>query len=131
VKVLVDTCIWSVVLRRHEPDREATARLGELIAEGRVLLIGPIRQEVLSGVPVRKQFRALRDRLAAFEDMPLHERHYETAAEYHNRCRAHGVQGSHTDFLICAVCTLEGVALYTADTDFQHYRRHLSFALFS
>ena len=51
MRVLVDTCVWSAVLRRRNPDTELTARLKGLISDGRVFIIGPIRQEILSGNP--------------------------------------------------------------------------------
>ena len=55
MRVLVDTSIWSLALRRRQaqlsrPETERVASLGELIRDGRVGLIGPIRQELLSWV---------------------------------------------------------------------------------
>jgi len=52
VKVLVDTPIWSLALR-HKPRPENAATitaLAALIEDGRVAIIGPIRQEILSGI---------------------------------------------------------------------------------
>jgi hypothetical protein len=49
MKVLVDTCIWSLALRRKKqsgPNIELV-EFQELIEEVRVQLIGPIRQEIL------------------------------------------------------------------------------------
>ena len=47
MKVLVDTCVWSMALRRGEASggREVS-ELIELIKELRVQLIGPVRQEI-------------------------------------------------------------------------------------
>ena len=45
--------------------------LGELVADGRAVLIGPIRQELLSGVKTVSQFEALRASLTAFDDLAL------------------------------------------------------------
>ena len=107
MNVVVDTCIWSRALRRKSPDPDITETLTELIAEGRVVMLGPIRQEILSGVVDPRQFRKLKARLSAFVDFPLRTGHYETAAMYYNKCREKGVQGSHIDYLICAVAVLE------------------------
>ena len=53
MKVLVDTSVWSQVLRRGEPENEPREReLRELLREGRAVLMGPIRQELLSGIRV-------------------------------------------------------------------------------
>ncbi|HUK48606.1 MAG TPA: hypothetical protein VLW06_13475 [Terriglobales bacterium] len=55
MNVLVDTPVWSLALRRRrqvlssEESRMCNA-LAELIREGRVLMIGSIRQELLSGM---------------------------------------------------------------------------------
>ncbi len=48
MKILVDTSVWSVALRKSGARDEAViAELGELIRETRVVMIGPIRQELL------------------------------------------------------------------------------------
>ena len=90
MRVLVDTCVWSAVLRRRNPDTELTARLKGLINDGRVFIIGPIRQEILSGIPDPKQFNKLKDILSAFEDIILKKEHFEKAAEFSNICRSRG-----------------------------------------
>jgi hypothetical protein len=41
--------------------------------------------------------------VAAFPDVPLLMEDYVTAANFFNLCRSKGIQGSSTDFLICAV----------------------------
>ena len=73
MSVLVDTSVWSLALRRGVPQDGAEVReLQELLQEGRVAMMGPIRQELLSGIRGEAQFRQLRVRLRAFVDLPLH-----------------------------------------------------------
>jgi len=62
MKVLVDTCIWSLALRRknHSATRIEIIELHELIKEVRVQLIGPVRQEILSGIKSKQQFSKLK-----------------------------------------------------------------------
>ena len=128
--VLVDTCVWSQVLRRQKAsDNHVTRELRELISEMRVQMVGPVRQELLSGVRVKKQFSNLRDHLKAFPDLLLSEEDYELAAEFFNRCRSKGVQGSNTDFLLCAVSARHDLAIFTVDEDFKNYAKHLSIRL--
>ena len=105
MKVLVDTCIWSLALRRNkQPDLSIeVVEFQELIEEMRVQLIGPIRQEILSGVKRKQQFSKLKKILSTFSDLPLASEDFELAAEYFNTLRSKGIQGSNTDFLICAV----------------------------
>lgn len=96
MNVVVDTSVWSLALRRNTPN-EAMAIvniLRDLIVDGRVVLMGAIRQEVLSGIRYTEQFLRLRDYLRAFPDLELISEDYELAAEFFNTCRSNGVQGS-------------------------------------
>ena len=48
--MLVDTCIWSYALRSKHQDFSAyVEQLNDLISAQRVLIIGAIKQELLSG----------------------------------------------------------------------------------
>jgi predicted nucleic acid-binding protein len=130
VNVLVDTSVWSLALRRPTSESSgATAELVELIREGRVAMIGAIRQEILSGIRVAEQYRKLRDRLRAFEDVRLDELDYEEAATCFNRCRAKGLQGTTTDFLMCAVSLRRELAILTTDKDFHGFAKILNLEL--
>ncbi|MBN2578679.1 MAG: PIN domain-containing protein [Pirellulales bacterium] len=130
MKVLIDTCVWSAVLRRKIPDLELSIWLEELIADGRASLIGPIRQELLSGINDAKQFHRLQGRLATFEDIPLKTEHYVKAAEFANICRKRGIQGSSIDFLICSVAYRENLAIFTTDKDFENFKKHLPIRIY-
>jgi predicted nucleic acid-binding protein len=130
VNVLVDTSVWSLALRRGAPRGSPPEReLAELVREGRVLVVGPVRQEILSGVRDLDQWRMLRDRLRAFPDVVLQARDYEEAAGCFNRCRSKGVQGSNTDFLLCALAIRLGAAILTTDKDFDQFARALRIKL--
>ena len=51
MRVLVDTSGWSLALRRARTDTDPSVHeLRSLIEEGRVAMIGPVRQELVSGV---------------------------------------------------------------------------------
>ena len=124
MNIIVDTSVWSLALRRRRPDHSAEVlELAELIREGRAALLGPVRQELLSGVPTPRQYQILRDHLRAFPDVALESEDYEEAAASFNRCRAKGVQGSNTDFLICAAAARRQFPILTTDADFAHYAR--------
>ena len=137
MKVLVDTSVWSLALRRPKnspltPEQQATVNvLADLVRDGRAVLIGAIRQELLSGIKTPGQFDALRDSLAAFEDMTLSRQVYESAAQAFNSCRVNGVQGSNTDFLICAVSIHHQLPIFSLDGDFLMYRRWLPIQIFA
>jgi predicted nucleic acid-binding protein len=92
-------------------------------------MIGPVRQELLSGFKSRAQFEQLRDHLRSFPDLALESSDYEEAASVFNQCRERGIQGSNTDFLICAVAIRRDLSIFTTDGDFKHYARVLRFEL--
>ncbi len=129
MKVLVDTCIWSEVLRHKSSNAELTGKLQELIRNAQVAIIGPIRQELLSGISKTKQLNQLKEFLSAFEDINLKTEHFEQAAEFCNICRHKGIQGSTIDFLICAVAFMENLVIFTVDKDFANYKKHLPLQL--
>ncbi|HDH01415.1 MAG TPA: PIN domain-containing protein [Nitrospirae bacterium] len=130
MKVLVDTCIWSRVLRHKKPDIDLSEKLQDLIRDGRVLMIGPVLQELLSGISDPSQFKQLREKLSCFDDLPLLSDYFVKAAEFSNLCRKKGVQGSTTDFLICAISSLRKLQIYTDDKDFLNYKKHLPIHLY-
>ena len=125
MKVLVDTSVWSLALRRRAPGHPAVDELRSLIADGRAAIAGPIRQEVLSGVRERPAFERLRDHLRAFPDEETLPADHERAAEHFNTCRAQGLQGSNTDFLLCALAERHRLTILTTDEDFTRYSRVL------
>jgi predicted nucleic acid-binding protein len=130
VKVLVDTSVWSLALRRTRPSPiPVVEELAELVREGRTVIIGPIRQELLSGLKGTEQFQTLRGHLRAFPDLELETADFEDAAQFYNGCRAKGIQGSNTDFLMCAVATRRDLSIFTTDSDFRAFRRIVPLAL--
>ena len=122
MKAIVDTCVWSSVLRRDSsPNKDVEKKLVSLILNNDALIIGPIRQEILSGYSNKKKFAELKERLSAFPNLEIIDQDYVTASEFSNECRKRGIQGSHTDFLICAVAYRNKVPIFTLDKDFLRY----------
>jgi hypothetical protein len=107
----------------------ATSALAALIEDGRVAIIGPILQEVLSGIKERAHFDRMRENLRSFADTEITSADYEEAASFFNRCRAKGIQGSNIDFLICAVAARNEFAIFTSDADFAHFAKVLPITL--
>ena len=121
MKVVIDTCVWSLLLRRRQgaglsdEEQRMLATLTDAIQDGRVAMLGPIRQEVLSGIKEAAQFEKLRSALAAFEDEPLTTTYFEEAARLFNLCRQRGVECGATDVLICAVAARMKWEILTSD----------------
>ena len=123
MKVIVDTSVWSLALRRSKDvENEYVEELEELIKEVRAQLIGPVRQELLNGIKSEKQYKVLKKHLRAFKDLAIETEDYELAAEYFNTARKNGIQGSNTDFLLCAISTRRRMPIYTTDNDFINFQ---------
>lgn len=131
MKALVDTCIWSSVLRKNKiADKEIEKKLVALILGNDALLIGPIRQEILSGYSDRKKFKELKDKLDYFANLQIIDDDYVLAAEFSNECRKNGIQGGHIDFLICAVASRNKIPIFTCDNDFKQYSKFIKIELY-
>lgn len=130
MKVIVDTVVWLLALRLSKPNQEVREQLTSLIEDQRVVLLGPIRQEVLSGYSRKNQFERLRDKLDYFENEPIVVEDYVRAAEFHNLCRKQGIHGVHTDFLICSCADRPEASIYTKDDDFERFRKILPISLY-
>jgi len=131
VRVLPDTPIWSAALRRIGGAANAyRAEMVRLVNHGVVEIIGPIRQELLSGIREQSQFEQVREHLRRFPDLQITTDDYEEAASFYNRCRSKGIQGSAIDFLICAVATQKDLVIFTDDRDFVRYSKVLPIRLY-
>jgi predicted nucleic acid-binding protein len=121
MKYLVDTTVWSLSLRRkrnaplNPGEQKKAALLSEAIVRGQVAMLGPIRQELLSGIKEHAQYERLLRRLRDFRDEPLKTEDHEEAARLYNLCRSRGVEGGAIDILICAVALQRGWEILSND----------------
>ena len=136
MRVLVDTPVWSLALRRKTADlapseRRVVQLLHQIVEDGRAQLLGSVRQELLSGLREDAQFRRLRDYLRAFSDTDLATEDYEEAARASNECRKAGIASTPVDMLICAVGLHRGWQIFSTDRDFPRYAAVLPIQLLS
>jgi predicted nucleic acid-binding protein len=109
VKLLVDTSVWSLALRRKDAaslssdEQKLKSELTQAIQDGRVAMIGLIRQELLSGIKEQAQFEKVKSALAPFVDEHINTADHEHAARLYNECRSQGFEVGPIDMLICAV----------------------------
>jgi predicted nucleic acid-binding protein len=122
VKLLVDTRVWSLSLRRRkgtaglsEQEQRLVAALSEAIRDGRIAMVGPVRQELLSGISGTAQFEKLRGTLESFPDEPITTAIYVEAARLDNLCRTQGVECGEVDMLLCAAAQHYGWTILTSD----------------
>jgi predicted nucleic acid-binding protein len=121
MKVLVDTCVWSLALRRRSEARTSAdeqrliARLTELVQEGRACILGLVRQEILSGIREKTQFARTAERLAPYPDEEVEPQDYVEAARLFDLCQDHGIHCGPVDILLCAVATRNHYDILTYD----------------
>ncbi|HUO08033.1 MAG TPA: PIN domain-containing protein [Phycisphaerae bacterium] len=133
--ILIDTSVWSLGLRRRRRDLNpvevrAYYAWETLLNRGEASIIGPVRQEVLSGISSRPKFDALASRLALIDDLHLPRDAFIRAAEFYNICKSHGITPETVDMTICAAADLHGTPIFTTDPDFPQYAQHLPISLF-
>ncbi len=132
MNAIIDTSIWSLALRRKKKlNYIEVLQLEKLIENYQTVMLGVIRQEILSGIKEESQFKILKEYLRAFPDYDVTALDHETAAEFFNICRKKGVQASNTDYLICAVAVNNNFEIFTNDKDFNLLRKHLPIKLFA
>lgn len=134
MRVLIDTSVWSLALRRRRKDlspdeRAIVLALGEVIGQGQAVLVGVVRQELLSGTPDAHAFGRLREHLWDFPDEPPTLDDYEDAAHCDNVCCRAGVAASPVDMLPCPISRRLDAPVMTTDRDFDRYADQLSVRL--
>jgi predicted nucleic acid-binding protein len=131
--ILVDTTIWSKAYRRKKitgEDQKIVKELQGILDAEEEILIGPVRQELLSGISQNEVFRDLMIKLNGFNNYEVQLADHDLAAEYFNICFSNGIQGSQTDFLLCAVAYRFDLEIFTEDKDFNNYKKYLPIKLY-
>ena len=133
MKVIIDTPVWSLAFRKKGGNENNTVinNLIYLIRNAQIEIIGSIRQEVLSGKSDKNKFHEIKNKMTVFTDYAIQTADYEFAAECSNECRRNGIQGSHTDFLICAAAIKNGWEIFTEDKDFFEYEKYLPIKIYT
>ena len=133
--MLVDTSVWSIGFRRqrsrlNSQELRIYYAWQELLADGYASIIGPVRQEVLSGLETPQEFEALRLQLQTVPDLKMTTSTFELAAEYFNMCQKAGISGGTIDMMICASAVDHDESIFTTDPDFMHYADVLPIGLY-
>jgi len=134
MSVLIDTSIWSLALRRRRRDlNPAELKIyyewERLVLEGEASLIGPIRQETLSGIASQREVEIVKKRLEPVHEFLLPSDLFILAADYFNICRATGISAGAVDMMICATAHTNNTSIFTTDPDFVHYAKHIPIRL--
>jgi predicted nucleic acid-binding protein len=125
---LVDTSVWSLLLRRDRPPDvpQVDALIHALETGNRVICTGLILQELLQGFSGPKAKQQIVERFAAFPLLNPDREDHIAAAELRNLCRSRGVQAGTIDALLAQLCIRHELTLLTTDVDFDHIAKHTS-----
>jgi predicted nucleic acid-binding protein len=127
VNLIVDTSVWSLLLRRqnHECNHPLVQKLKACLElQDGIFLIGPILQEILGGVRNEAQFYKLTEYFSVFPLLEIDRQDYVEASRLRSHCRSKGVQAGPADFLIATACIRWDYPLLTTDSDFTLIARH-------
>ncbi|MDP6559474.1 MAG: PIN domain-containing protein [Candidatus Binatia bacterium] len=127
MNLVVDTSVWSLVLRRPRVDETnpfVQAFRAHIEAGDGIFLIGNILQELLDGMRSSKNCDRLLTLLDPFPLLELQRETYVAAARLKTLCRSKGIQAGTIDFLIAAACYEHGFPLLTSDRDFLNITKH-------
>lgn len=121
MRVLVDTSVWSVVLRRQKVSDGRSAKILTDLIEGsdKVVLTGIVLQEILQGLRQESQFKQVYNYLEPFPILAVGKDTFVLAAKIFNGCQKKGIQASTIDCTIAAVAIENDCFLFTEDKDFQ------------
>ena len=103
--------------------------VADLIFQREAVLLGIVKQELLSGVKEPERFKKLLFALSDFDTLLASDEDHVLAGRYFSKCRSEGVQGSFSDFLICAQASNNRMSILSSDGDFIHYSKHIPIVL--
>jgi len=92
-------------------------------------MIGPILQELLSGLKSRDDFEDLRASLSSVVILDLSREVFIAAARIANACRRKGFAAGPIDYMIASACVEYGYPLLTADRHFLRIARYCDLRL--
>jgi len=124
LKLLVDTSVWSLAMRRDQSDGHPSVDFlaDALRHEGSIFTTGLILQEILQGFSGPEARKQILDR---FTPLPLivPQREDHTAAADLRNCRRRGLQIGTIDALLARLCIRYELVMLSTDRDFEHLAR--------
>ena len=120
MKLLVDTSVWSLALRRDAPaDHPAVARLGDALTRGEhVVSTGLVLQELLQGFQGAQAATMIIERFASLPFITPSRADHVEAANLRNSCRRRGVQVGTIDAVLAWLCISRELVMLSTDRDF-------------
>lgn len=122
MNILVDTSIWSLLLRRRKesPHPAALFLKKQIEAKAPLHLTGIIYQEILQGIRSDTLAQSVKSYLKEVPCLEISLDLHEEAAHLFSHYRQKGIQAGTVDCLIAAVSIHFGLPLLTTNSDFSH-----------
>lgn len=127
MRLLVDTSVWSLALRRDGPSSAApqVVALVKAIESGEpILTTGLVLQELLQGFSAPKAREQILERFSALPLLLPDRADHSEAAALRNTCRRHGVQIGTIDALLAQLSIRHSLLMLSSDRDFQRVADH-------
>lgn len=115
--VIVDTSVW-IQAFRSRPSPEST-EVDKLLAEGRVVMTGPVLTELLQGTRDRGEYETLMVRLTSLPYMEATLDTWASAGLLASQLRRQGQIVGAIDLVIAALALQNEVEIYSLDHHFE------------
>ncbi len=122
-KVIIDTSVWIESLR-PQGDAELGHMVRDLILNGRVLLPGIIKVELLRGAKNKKEYKMLDELLKGLTYLTVQDSFWDKLAEFSFNLFRKGVSVPLTDTYIAQVCIENKAPLLHRDKHFDLIATH-------
>ncbi len=121
MKLLVDTSVWSLALRRDTgADQPSVGFLrDELRHQSAIFTTGLVLQELLQGFNGPKARREILERFVLLPLITPQREDHIAAAELRNACRRRGLQIGTIDALLAELCIRYDLVMLSTDRDFE------------
>jgi predicted nucleic acid-binding protein len=122
VTVLADTSVWVQYLRRGRAG--PAGRLDDLLAQGEVVVCGPVVAELIAGTPAHQRAELV-GLLNALPWADLGRPQWAMVGEVASRLRDQGISTALTDIEIAVAAVGAHAELWTRDSDFSRIAKAL------
>jgi predicted nucleic acid-binding protein len=125
LKLLVDTSVWSIAMRRdHSEGHPSVDFLADALRhEGSIFTTGLILQEILQGFSGPKARKQILDRFTPLPLIVPQREDHTAAADLRNECRRRGLQIGTIDALLARLCIRYELVMLSTDRDFEYVAR--------
>ena len=126
--ILVDTSVWIEFFRNGKST--VAYHLDELLSLNKVVMVSPIRAEILSGARNLGEFHRLKDFFLVLTHLPEPENLWAQIEEIRFRLIRKGHTVSLIDLMIALTASYYEVSLWSQDRDFEAIQREISLHLY-